>query len=27
MKHVFQFGWEPKGVGLIEDLNEGHFFA
>jgi nucleoside-diphosphate-sugar epimerase len=22
-----RFGWEPKGVGLIEDLNEGHYFA
>jgi nucleoside-diphosphate-sugar epimerase len=22
-----RFGWEPKGVGLIEDLNEGHYFG
>jgi len=22
-----RFGWEPKGVGLIDDLNEGHYFA
>ena len=22
-----RFGWQPKGVGLIEDLNEGHYFA
>jgi nucleoside-diphosphate-sugar epimerase len=22
-----RFGWEPKGVGLLEDLNEGHYFA
>jgi nucleoside-diphosphate-sugar epimerase len=22
-----RFGWEPKGVGLIGDLNEGHYFA
>jgi nucleoside-diphosphate-sugar epimerase len=22
-----RFGWQPKGVGLIEDLNEGHYFS
>lgn len=22
-----RFGWQPKGVGLIEDLNEGHYLA
>jgi nucleoside-diphosphate-sugar epimerase len=22
-----RFGWTPKGVGLIEDLNEGHYFS
>jgi len=22
-----RFGWEPTGIGLIEDLNEGHYFA
>ena len=22
-----RFGWQPKGIGLIEDLNEGHYFA
>jgi nucleoside-diphosphate-sugar epimerase len=22
-----RFGWEPSGVGLIDDLNEGHYFA
>jgi len=22
-----RFGWEPQGIGLIEDLNEGHYFA
>jgi nucleoside-diphosphate-sugar epimerase len=22
-----RFGWEPKGVGLIADLNEGHYFG
>jgi len=22
-----RFGWQPKGIGLIEDLNEGHYFS
>jgi hypothetical protein len=22
-----RFGWQPRGVGLTEDLNEGHYFA
>jgi nucleoside-diphosphate-sugar epimerase len=22
-----RYGWQPKGAGLIEDLNEGHYFA
>ena len=22
-----RFGWEPNGTGLIEDINEGHYFA
>jgi nucleoside-diphosphate-sugar epimerase len=22
-----RFGWQPKGIGLLEDLNEGHYFS